>query len=89
MRAIWKFPLEIGLTDIEIPVGAELLAVQTQAPDTPCLWAIVNLEADRETRRFAVVGTGHPLNGSEQKYIGTFQLLGGAFVGHVFELTRL
>lgn len=37
------------------------------------------------TRVFVMRGTGHRFTGEEGRYVGTFQLDGGAFVGHLFE----
>jgi hypothetical protein len=36
-------------------------------------------------RRFRVAGTGHELEPYVDRYIGTFQMLGGTLVFHVFE----
>ena len=82
---IWKYTLEI--TDrqtVQMPAGAQVLAVQMQG-DAPQLWAIVNeSESVEEPRAFAIYGTGHPLPDDPGKYIATFQLSGIPFVGHVF-----
>lgn len=89
-REIWKF--ELKTTDnqkIEMPVGAEILTVQTQN-ETPCLWALVDPNADKETRCFEVFGTGHSVNydvGVARNYIGTYQLHDGSLVYHFFEYT--
>ena len=57
--------------------------------ETPCLWALVNPDAPMETRTFRVVGTGHdiPPDGADYLWyhVGTFQMHGGYFVGHLFE----
>lgn len=79
--SIWKFPLA---EEIEMPKKAKVLTVQVQR-DIPCIWAVVDPSADREVRRFVIVGTGHSMN-RKGPYIGTFQLEGGALVFHVFEV---
>ena len=86
MRSIWKFPLPVGdFVAISMPAGARVLTVQTQGINA-CLWALVDTDAPRETRRFRVFGTGHPVEGVEvDSYVGTIQQLGGALVWHVFE----
>jgi hypothetical protein len=54
----------------------------------PCLWAVVNPDAQLHDTTIQIVGTGHqvpddvPLIG----YIGTFQMAAGALVWHVFEI---
>ncbi len=85
---IWKFTLEPGTGQkIEMPDGAEILTVQTQNEQAH-LWAQVDPRAAKCLRTFEVFGTGHSIHydmGVERKYIGTFQLGGGALVFHVFE----
>lgn len=86
MKTIWKFELHIDEpVTLLMPVGAEVLTVQAQG-DIPCIWAIVDPNAETETRRFYVRGTGHPLR-EVGRYVDTFQLNGGALVFHLFEAT--
>jgi hypothetical protein len=86
LLAVWKFEVPVrDRFEIEMPVGARLLTVQTQN-GRPHLWALVNPHAETETRVFWVMGTGHQaadLDGAE--YVGTFQMLGGQYVWHLFE----
>ena len=94
MRAIWQF--EVSVQDhfeVEMPVGAEVLSVMTQPSpyhdyaDTVQMWALCDPAALKETKRFCVIGTGHPVDlVGLGRFIGTFQLAGGTFVGHLFEL---
>lgn len=91
-KTIWKFELET--TDnqkIQMPVGAEILTVQTQN-ETPCLWALVDPNEAKEDRFIEIFGTGHPIGYDmdvdvDRKYISTYQLHGGSLVFHVFEYT--
>lgn len=85
-KQIWKFNIKsVGMQDIEMPVGAEILTIQTQE-DYPCIWALVNPDAPRAKRRFEIFGTGHIVsNSTERKYIGTYQEMGGALIWHLFE----
>lgn len=86
MKTIWKFSLAVmDKQAIQMPIGAEILAVQLQ--DTqPCLWAIVDTEAAREDRVIEIHGTGNRMYqdmGVQHKYIGTVQQ--PPLVWHVFE----
>ena len=87
LKKIFKYQLYTHGTEVVLlPEGAEILCVQNQL-ETPCIWAIVDPEAPIEERRFITLGTGHPVpEGINLKYIGTYQLMGGAFVYHVFEV---
>lgn len=91
MRSIWKF--DVPVADrllIQMPEGAKVLCVQVQN-ETPCIWAKVDpgTKVPVEVREFRVYGTGHNIDESEAlEYVGTFQLLGGSFVGHLFEVKR-
>lgn len=85
-EAIWKFPLLV--TDkqlVEIPLEAKLLYVDVQY-ETPSLWALVNTGAKKRAREIYTVGTGHDCGfiPDNAKYVGTYMLVGGSFVGHVF-----
>lgn len=88
MKSIWKF--ELAKTDLqvfEMPVGAKILAVQSQGGNSPCIWALVDTDAVKEQRSFTTYGTGHPFNENyKQEYLGTYQLMNGSLVFHVFEL---
>lgn len=86
-NAIWKYPLEqiADTIGIDMPKGAEILTLQMQNSE-PCIWAFVNPEAKKEKRFFRIIGTGHLIEPEERKYIGTFQLMSGALVFHLYEL---
>lgn len=86
MRTIWKFqfPVEDEFT-LDMPEGAQVLHVREQNMK-PCLWALVNPDNPAEERHFKLRGTGHPIHEENPlKYLGTFFLIDGGFVGHVFE----
>ena len=82
-KVIWKFPLhpskdDRGLCEIEMPGGAEVLTVSGQTGE-PCLWALVELDAEgdplpKRKRVFCVVGTGYegPNDLTAENYVGTF-----------------
>ena len=88
---IWKFPIDMNdPVMVNMPVGAEILSVEEQ-DNKACIWAIVDPNADREPREFKVVPTGidiyHPrADQIDFKFIGTFKLAGGRFIGHLFEV---
>lgn len=82
---IWKWDLRIDdLQIIDMPLGAEILTVQTQGGQ-PRLWAACDETAPLRPRRIAMHETGHPINEHPGIYIATFQA--GEFVLHVFEVT--
>jgi len=88
---VWKFPLKIDdIVEVQMPVGAEILYVDAQGPQHSdpgfCIWARVDPNAPMETRRFRLAGTGHPLEENVGKHLGSFQMLGGQLVWHLFEL---
>lgn len=90
---VYKYPLEVtDKQQINLPKGAEILTIQTQA-GAPQMWVHVNSEnADQahELRSFETYGTGHPMKylqmDKERRYIGTYQIENGQFIFHVFEL---
>lgn len=87
MFSIFKYtiPIEDYFT-LKLPRGAKILSLQEQY-NVPQLWALVEKNAPIEIRNFRLAGTGHPIEKSENlEFIGTFQLYGGDFVGHLFEI---
>lgn len=87
-RTIHKFTLLV--TDEQVvPVKGlvKLLAVQVQH-GAPQLWAVVDAAEDAPVTpvRLLTVGTGGPVTADVGKHLGTYQLYGGSFVGHVFVL---
>jgi len=89
-KSIWKFPLETtDIQQIEMPVDAEILTVQTQN-GKPNIWALVSTDAPKRKVSFEIFGTGHPVpENANRRYVGTYQLSGGALVFHCFELLGL
>lgn len=90
MKEIWKYPLEISHNTLSIPKGYEILSVQSQY-GRPCLWVLIDPKAKKEDVIFRTFGTGHPLSKEETEnieFIGTYQVNGGNFIGHVFKVIQ-
>lgn len=89
MKTIWKYQIEAMVQVLEMPEGAEVLTVQLQ-DETITLWAIVDTEKPKESRRFEVIGTGHSIEVDVSKdsqliYISTVQNKSKRLVWHIFE----
>ena len=81
---IYKFKLDIeDMRLVRMPKGAKILSVQNQREEV-CIWAEVDPDAHQTIRRIAIHGTGHTVTPGGQ-FVGTFQLSGGDFVGHVYD----
>ena len=87
---IWKFNFEtIDSFSLDMPILSEILTVQIQN-NSPCIWAKVYPENIKIKRYFRVFGTGHTMNELEDlEYIGTYQMMGGNLVFHLFEYHKL
>lgn len=93
MRTIYKYPLNtIDLQTIKVPRLSDISSFKEQflcidiQYGLPCLWCMVDtLEEEREVQ-IKIVGTGNPMSDSccKENYLGSYQLLDGQFVGHVF-----
>ena len=86
MKTIWKYQLETtDYQKVEMPKGAEILTVQEQY-SKPTLWVLVDDEIEEvEQRVINIYGTGDNMKPTSRKYIGTYQLMEGRLVFHVFE----
>lgn len=85
---IWKFKLD---NKIVMPVNAVILYIQFQHIH-PCIWALVDPKAEKETREFRIYGTGQMIEEFDKAdeiiraYIGTYTEHKGTLVWHVIEL---
>lgn len=84
MTTIWKIKLDVPETVTILPAGAKILTVQVQH-GFPCIWAVVDTDAQRVAQRFRAYGTGEEIESDPGAYIGTVQAIGGLLVWHVFE----
>lgn len=84
---IWKYPLAVDASVLEMPMGAKVLSVGVQGAEDAVLWALVDPEAPKMKRRVRVYGTGHLVEnetGELFEFAGTFQLAALGLVFHVF-----
>lgn len=81
MKKIWKFPLAIPTTTIQIPYSGRILCFQCQF-GIPTVWIELN-DGDqlKKTERLHIVPTGMPFD-SSWLYVGT--ALDGQFVWHLY-----
>jgi hypothetical protein len=85
-KVIHKYPIPSFNSEIQMPVGAEILTVQMQH-DRPTIWASHWVGVQTEFRRFKIVATGQefdPYEHGNMEYLGTVQVPSG-LVWHVFE----
>lgn len=93
---IWKFAIPIQREiELRLPSGARILTVQLKDNEVT-LWALVNPDAEKETRHFEIYGTGHEVHDAGNlHYVGTAQQpidldigVGDVLVWHLFEVIR-
>ena len=89
MITIYKYPLMSQVNEIEMPL-ATILSVGLDPSNTPCIWATVDTNSEKEIRRFALIGTGWPLDDFVEKYHMNFldTIKEGPYMWHVFELKK-
>lgn len=94
---IYKYALDIvDLQTVEMHRLAKILCIQTQK-GIPCLWAEVDPEQPTERRFIRMYGTGQPHVQDDpyipeeygSKYLGTYQVMKGNIVFHVYEVSRV
>ncbi len=84
---VWKYEIQEMLFQLEIPKGGTILSLKMQK-GIPCVWVLVDVEAQKEKRNFMVVGTGHSFDAENTQFVGTFLLPVGGLVFHVFEVKK-
>lgn len=88
MKTVWKFEIDprAEVCKVKMPIGSKPLSVQLQF-ESAQLWCLCNpQERLYEERHFVLVGTGERFTSDIVNYIGTFQVQGGAFIWHLFEV---
>ncbi len=93
-RVIVKYELTVSeMFRLELQKGAEVLSVMVDN-NTPKLYVLVDPEITYTISRFfEIVPTGHTLRAGlhpdgrliARKFIGSFQINNGNYIGHVFE----
>jgi hypothetical protein len=85
MKRIYKYPIPVNdQITLELPKGSEILTIQMQKSE-PFIWVLVDIDQLKEERYFYLYGTGMKVKPG-LKYIGTFQMLNGGLVFHLFEV---
>jgi len=90
MLTVFKYPAVMNDEfSIRMPYDSKILKAENQHGQL-CLWVLVNTECQEENRTFLLTGTGHAISYemSEIDFISTFQMRGGSFVFHVFEIKK-
>lgn len=91
MITIYKYDVPRGGSfELELPPRAQILTVQVQHGE-PRIWVLGDTEEKLEVRYFKLIGTGQQYKIDPYKierYIGTFQMGGGALVLHLFEMHK-
>jgi hypothetical protein len=87
-RTIWKFKPQPqqDYFKVNLPKNASILHVAEQHGGL-AFWAMVDPEAEKEDAVFRIYGTGWEI-ADDCEYVGTFMQHGGAFVWHLFRVTR-
>lgn len=84
MKRVFKYPIEVtDVQTVDAPADWEPLSVQMQG-ETLCLWALIDDDQPTTSHRVFVHGTGHEVHAGADRFVGTFQVGGGALVFHVF-----
>jgi len=85
MKRIFKYPIPVeDKITLSLPINSDILCVQIQKGE-PVVYALVSdvFKRDRD-RKLELYGTGMEVP-EERIYIGTFQMMGGDLVFHLFE----
>lgn len=80
MKVIYKYPLEVDVCTIELPVFCKVVCVHEQN-GVPTLWIEQDTKLRTVDTTFYVVGTGQEL--PDAAYVGTCFI--GSYVWHVYK----
>lgn len=83
MARIWRFPLQIEQRQlVHVPAGAVFLDVSVGEDSQPCVYALIDPDAQAEPSVVTVVTTGEEFDPDGMTYLGTFKI--DWYVGHVW-----
>jgi hypothetical protein len=89
MKRIFKYPIPIADEFIlPLTLFAEILTVQMQKSE-PQMWVLIDPDEPKYERKFHLYGTGMTITNDSHVYLGSFQMLGGDLIYHLFEVTEL
>ena len=83
---VFKYPLtDKAIQKVVLPKDASILDIQVQY-GVPTIWAAVDPTEKDVTCNLQIVGTGVDIQKEDEiiGYVGTFQLMEGRLVNHVF-----
>lgn len=82
MKTVWKYHL-LPNCRLVMPTEAQILTIAAQGADI-CLWALVDPTRPSEWRNFRVYGTGHQVDDTPSRFLGT--AFSDGMVFHAFEV---
>lgn len=92
MKTVYRYEINQAINDVNLPVGAKILSVGVAengiSSNVISLWALVDTEVGKETRRFLVFGTGADMSETETynlEFVGTIRK-SNAYAFHIFEV---
>ncbi len=89
-KAIAMYEMDRFEMAISMPKGSQIIHVDTIIRgwlDCFHLWAIVDTDAEQETRYFRVIKNCDPIDFPVTRHIGSFTDVGNLVMFHVFEVT--
>lgn len=87
MKTIWKYTLKAEVSNIiDMPLGAEVLSVETQGDDINIYALVDPMETAQQQIEVRTYGTGHDIDVdlSHYKFLGTAKLYNGSLMFHLF-----
>jgi hypothetical protein len=89
MKTIWKFELTPNrMQSIPLPLGAQILNVQTKGNDAPLMWVLVDPDMPSRERHLGIYTTNTAVPDEPGRYIGTFLIYEGSLEFHLFEMAE-
>lgn len=89
MKIIYKYPIYLGLNNIDLPKNSTILHFGTDGTEHLYIWALIDTKEEEETIHLKCVGTGWNLDeilgDSNYAYMGTTVMSNG-LVWHLLEV---
>lgn len=84
MKTIWKYLVDVGENEIDVPWGSKLLCMKEQHGDLFVWFLISDTDREKVKKKFFITETGFEIKRNPLNYINTVITKHG-FVRHLFE----
>jgi hypothetical protein len=86
MKVIYKYQVDLGTHEIEMPKGADILHADVMGVGKMFIWALVNPKHKLKKRKFTIFATGQEIDYDKKHYHYIKTMICDGYVWHLYEV---